>query len=298
MKSITKQQIEKDIANKKYNPLNDILFKFVFGKEERKEITISFLNAALGREGKDEITDIKFRNSEFSALAENEKSTRLDIFCTTQIEEKIDVEIQINNRKNIEKRTLFYWSNMYLSGHKKGQDYNELKPSITINLLNYNNFDATEPMHSMFAVYNMNTGKKLCNDLELHFFELKKFQKKPIAELSRIERWMAYFSNKLDVSELQELGMQDSKIKDALDASDRFMDDLDERLAYVNREMAMMDYKSDTEGYYMDGFAEGKADERYNIIMNMIENGIDDETINKLTKISVEEIKEIRKNNK
>ncbi|MBQ9220719.1 hypothetical protein [Succinivibrio sp.] len=92
--------------------------------------------------------------------------------------------------------------------------------------------------------------------------------------------------------------MQDSKIKDALDASDRFMDDLDERLAYVNREMAMMDYKSDTEGYYMDGFAEGKADERYNIIMNMIENGIDDETINKLTKISVEEIKEIRKNNK
>jgi len=60
MKNITKQQIEQDIANKKYNPLNDLLFKFVFGKEERKEITISFLNAALGREGDDEITDIKF----------------------------------------------------------------------------------------------------------------------------------------------------------------------------------------------------------------------------------------------
>ena len=297
MKSITKQQIEKDIANKKYNPLNDILFKFVFGKEERKEITISFLNAALGREGKDEITDIKFRNSEFSALAENEKSTRLDIFCTTQIDEKIDVEIQINNRKNIEKRTLFYWSNMYLSGHKKGQDYNELKPSITINLLNYNNFDATEPMHSMFSVYNMSTGKRLCNDLELHFFELKKFQKKPISELSRIERWIAYFSNKLDVSELQELAMQDSKIKDALEASDRFMDDLDERLAYVNREMAMMDYKSDTEGYYRDGIAKGRAEERYDIIRNMMENGADDETINKLTKISIEEIREVRKNN-
>ena len=230
----------------------------------------------------------------------------MDIFCTTQIEEKIDVEIQINNRKNIEKRTLFYWSNMYLSGHKKGQDYNELKSSITINLLNYNNFDATEPMHSMFAVYNMNTGKKLCNDLELHFFELKKFQKKPIAELSRIERWMAYFSNKLDVSELQELGMQDSKIKDALDASDRFMDDLDERLAYVNREMAMMDYKSDTEGYYRDGFADGKAEgkaegraeERFNILKEMIKNGFDNETIHKITTLSLEEINDFRKNNK
>jgi len=298
MKNITKQQIEQDIANKKYNPLNDLLFKFVFGKEERKEITISFLNAALGREGNDEITDIKFRNSEFSALAENEKSTRLDIFCTTQIDEKIDVEIQINNRKNIEKRTLFYWSNMYLSGHKKGQDYNELKPSITINLLNYNNFESTEPMHSMFSVYNRNTGNRLCNDLELHFFELKKFQKKPIAELSRIERWMAYFSNKLDVSELQELGMQDSKIKDALDASDRFMDDLDERLAYVNREMAMMDYKSDTEGYYRDGIAKGRAEERFNILKEMIKNGFDNETIHKITTLSLEEIKDFRKNNK
>ena len=298
MKNITKQQIEQDIANKKYNPLNDLLFKFVFGKEERKEITISFLNAALGREGNDEITDIKFRNSEFSALAENEKSTRLDIFCTTQIDEKIDVEIQINNRKNIEKRTLFYWSNMYLSGHKKGQDYNELKPSITINLLNYNNFESTEPMHSMFAVYNYSTGKKLCNDLEIHFFELKKFQKKPIAELSRIERWMAYFSNKLDVSELQELGMQDSKIKDALDASDRFMDDLDERLAYVNREMAMMDYKSDIEGYYRDGIAKGRAEERFNILKEMIKNGFDNETIHKITTLSLEEIKDFRKNNK
>ena len=109
---------------------------------------------------------------------------------------------------------------------------------------------------------------------------------------------MAYFSNKLDVSELQELGMQDSKIKDALDASDRFMDDLDERLAYVNREMAMMDYKSDIEGYYRDGIAKGRAEERFNILKEMIKNGFDNETIHKITTLSLEEIKDFRKNNK
>ncbi len=294
MENILKQRIEKNIENKIYNPLNDLLFKFVFGKEERKEITISFLNAALGRDGKDEITDIKFSNSEFSALADKEKTTRLDVFCITQSDEKIDVEIQINNRKNIEKRTLFYWANMYLSGLKKGQDYKELKPSITINLLNYNNFGPTEPMHSKFSVYNKDTGMRLCNDLELHFFELKKFNKKPISELSRIERWMAYFSNKLNTGELQELGMLDSKIKDALDASDKFMDDISERLAYVNREMALMDYKSDTEGHYRDGFADGKAEEHFEMLKTMILNGADDETINKLTNVSLEEIKEIR----
>ncbi|SFS34032.1 hypothetical protein SAMN02910357_00204 [Succinivibrio dextrinosolvens] len=88
--------------------------------------------------------------------------------------------------------------------------------------------------------------------------------------------------------------MQDSKIKDALDATDRFMDDLDERLAYVNREMAMMDYKSDTEGYYREGIAKGES----NIILKMINKGFDDETISYITEISIEKIREIRKNNK
>ncbi|SKA58115.1 hypothetical protein SAMN02745213_00348 [Succinivibrio dextrinosolvens DSM 3072] len=105
---------------------------------------------------------------------------------------------------------------------------------------------------------------------------------------------MAYFSNKLNAGELQELGMLDSKIKDALDASDKFMDDISERLAYVNREMALMDYKSDTEGHYRDGFADGKAEEHFEMLKTMILNGADDETINKLTNVSLEEIKEIR----
>ena len=43
-----------------YTPLNDYLFKFVFGREERKRITLSFLNAVLEREETDELTDISF----------------------------------------------------------------------------------------------------------------------------------------------------------------------------------------------------------------------------------------------
>ena len=43
-----------------YNPLNDYLFKFIFGREERKRITLSFLNAVLNREGEDALMDITF----------------------------------------------------------------------------------------------------------------------------------------------------------------------------------------------------------------------------------------------
>ena len=59
--SITQRQIENDIANKRYNPMNDVLFKFIFGREERKNITIDLLNAILDRTGKQAIKDIQFK---------------------------------------------------------------------------------------------------------------------------------------------------------------------------------------------------------------------------------------------
>ena len=77
-KSLLRQAIENDIANKKYNPMNDILFKFIFGKEERKHVTIDFLNAVLDRHGAKAIKDIQFQNSEIVPLYEDDKLTRLD----------------------------------------------------------------------------------------------------------------------------------------------------------------------------------------------------------------------------
>ncbi len=293
MKELLKQRIERDIDRKQYNFMNDLLFKFVFGKEERKEITIDFLNAALERSGEDEIKDISFEDKEFSAESLMDKTAILDIYCVTQSGEKVNVEVQVVNHKDIAQRTLYYWSRMYLSGFNRGDKYNQLKPAITINLLNYTNF-AEAPVHSMYSVYNKETRARLNNDMELHFFEINKFQKKPIEEMTRIERWLAYFSNKLSAKELEELGMKDSGIQGALDASDIFMANKEERNAYIRREMAIMDQVSDREGFIQEGFEKGFDQAVNRIITNMIQAGIDDSQIAKFTNQSLEKIQQIR----
>ena len=89
--------------------------------------------------------------------------------------------------------------------------------------------------------------------MELHFLEVPKFQKKPVKEMTRIERWLAYFSNKLDEKEMEELAMQETAIHTALDAASIFMQDENERLAYLNREMAIMDYESDKAAWTKEG---------------------------------------------
>ena len=263
--SLAAQDIMEDIKNRKYNPLNDVLFKFIFGKEERKQVTIDFLNAVLDRKGKNAIKDIHFRNSEIIPLFDGDKLTRLDIFCVTEKGERIDVEVQIVNQKNMERRTLFYWAQMYLMSLGSGGLYQDLRPCITINILRYNIFPGTAA-HSMYSIYNMAAKRRLSNDMELHFLEVPKFQMKPIKDMTRMERWFAYFSNKLDEKERKELAMKDIAIQTAMDAAAIFMQDSNERLAYLNREMAIMDYESDRAMWTAEGRsagrAEGKAEER------------------------------------
>ena len=291
-KSLMRQAIENDIANKKYNPMNDVLFKFIFGKEERKHVTIDFLNAVLGRHGARAIRDIQFQNSEIVPLYEDDKLTRLDIFCVTEDGTQIDVEVQIVDKKNMERRTLYYWSQMYLMNLAKGGKYQSLKPSITINILRYNIFPG-QPAHSMYSIYNMETGRRLNEDMELHFLEVPKFQKKPVSEMTSVERWLAYFSNKLDIKEMEELAMNEAAIQTALDAAAVFMQNKQERLNYLNREMAIMDYESDKDAWIDAGRAEGEKTADRRTAKRMLAKNKSIDEILELVDLNREEIEKI-----
>ena len=52
------------MRTRRFNALNDILFKFVFGHRENKDITLSFINAVLGLEGERAFVDLQFADRE------------------------------------------------------------------------------------------------------------------------------------------------------------------------------------------------------------------------------------------
>lgn len=80
-----------------YNPLNDYLFKFIFGREERKRITLSFLNAVLNREGEDALMDITFIDREFDPQFADDKQSQLDIYGIASDGSQINIEVQLVN---------------------------------------------------------------------------------------------------------------------------------------------------------------------------------------------------------
>ena len=85
-----------------------------------------------------------------------------------------------------------------------------------------------------------------------------------------MKRWLAYFSNKLDEKEMEELAMNEAAIQTSLDATSIFMQDDKERLKYLNREMAIIDYESDKAAWTEEGRAEGEAKERAKGIKNLV----------------------------
>ena len=76
--------------------------------------------------------------------------------------------------------------------------------------------------------------------------------------MTKMERWLAYFANQLSDDEKGELIMSDEAIHKAVDAARTFLQNDAERLAYINRELAILDYNSD----HRDAFEEGKAEGR------------------------------------
>ena len=154
---------------------------------------------------------------------------------------------------------------MYLMSLPSGKKYQDLRPAITINLLGFSVFHHEKP-HSRFILYDEVNSLRLNQDLELHFLEIPKYAeapKKPIIRLTKMERWLAYFANQLTKEERRELAMKDEKIKDAMDAAQIFLSNKEERRRYINREMALMDRRSE--------LASAREDERDKTIIKNIQ---------------------------
>ena len=79
--------------------------------------------------------------------------------------------------------------------------------------------------------------------------------------------------------------MNEAFIQTALDATAIFMQDSDERLKYLNREMAIMDYESDKAAWIDEGRKEGREEGRDEMIKLLLSLG-------KITADDVREIKE------
>ncbi len=282
------------------DPKNDFAFHWVFGRVENKDILLSFLNAVFKLPPSEKLTDIILIDTNLTKEVLQEKASRLDVRAETKTGEQINIEIQLINEHNTEKRTLFYWSRMYTSQLKAGQNYSKLKKTVTINILNFN-YIATSKYHNIFQLLERDSRVLLTDVLEIHFLELPKLKQKEVTLETPLVNWLLFFKAFRDQKLREVLAVNEPAIGKAMRALDLIEQDEQARRIYELREKARYDYTSAMDARLeqgkaegkLEGKTEGKMERTIEIARNMLLLKMNIDVIQKTTGLSSEEISKL-----
>ena len=99
----------------------------------------------------------------------NSKESIVDIKCITDTNEIVMIEIQLQGNEIFANRVLFYWANGYSLTLNKVEDYKELSPVISINILNFILSEEIEDCHTCYVIKELRHNKILTDHCQLHF---------------------------------------------------------------------------------------------------------------------------------
>lgn len=277
--------------------LDDYIFKRIFTRDNPNGILRDFLEAVLNIK----IKNVQVLNTEIPKDLLEEKGNILDIRAELDSSKIVDIEMQVKNYGNIDKRSVTYMSKNISTQIKIGEDYAILKPSIVINIINFERykrnsyhsvahmrFDKTKAKEYIDLGYKEE--EEIATDvLEMHFIELPKFIKKNPKAKTRLEQWLWLIAGKEEKLEMSKL--DNPEVKKAMELVEEIMADPKERELYEARKMAKFNYDSGI-AYAKE---EGKKEERAKNAKKMKEMHIPDNQICQILNITQQELNNIIK---
>ncbi len=271
------------------NPRVDFAFKKLFGSEENKDLLISLINAIVSEQ--DRVAEVTLKNPYTLTDYRAGKISILDIKAKSEITGRwFNVEMQISEDYNFDKRAIYYWAKLVTEQLSEGMMFKELKKTISINIMDFNFIPKTTEVHSCYKIINTATGKddKLHDIFELHYIELKKFKKSYQQIENALDRWSSFLTkaSQLDKEHIPMELASDKAIVKAIEAVDRMFNE-EERLVYEVRMQSLADVESKIASAEEKGMEKGR-EEGINeaskaIALNLLEKGIDIATIAEVT---------------
>ena len=280
------------------SPKVDFVFKRIFGAEENQDVLISFLNAVFEDAGQPLIVSVEILNPFLDKDALSDKMSVLDVKARTESGMLVDVEIQLQNQQNMEKRALFYWSKLFQGQLQDGDSYHQLHKAVTVNVVDFN-YLATNRYHSTFHLYDDTLGLMLTDLLEIHFIELRKLDAQWVGLERRLVRWMLFLTTKTREG-LEALAMQEpAAIHKALTTLEFLSQDKRARQLYEERQKGLMTYKANMEGAREEGREQGrevgKHQHALETAQKMLGAGLEVPQVAEFVGLSVDEVEAIRR---
>lgn len=282
------------------NPRVDVAFKKIFGSEENKDLLISLINSIVGKE--DQVVDVTLLNPYNQKNFKKDKLSILDIKAEGNHGKKFNIEIQITDEADYDKRALYYWARLYTTQLQESEDYSTLEKVIGIRILNFTSILEAEKYHNVFHITEKETGLHYFKELELHTIELKKFTDafgKEYEDIgskiqSSLDLWSAFLTKHDLISRVKlPQDLENIPVNKAIEVLNVMNFSDEEREAYEDHLKWLRIEANSLKKAEEKGIAKGRKDRNVEIARSLLKQGVSPDQISEATGLSLQDLKTI-----
>jgi predicted transposase/invertase (TIGR01784 family) len=303
--------------SEKISPRIDLAFKKIFGVEENKDLLILLINSIVSKE--DQVADVTLLNPYNAKNFKEDKLSILDIKAKGIDGKQFNVEIQITDEADYDKRALYYWGKLYTEQLKTSDPYANLCKTIGIHILNFTSISGSSKYHHAFHLIDEETGMRYFKDIELHTIELNKFSKSSDDDLNSLvgkiknalDVWIAFLTRNdlLDPNNLPKTlnnpGLKKAlNVLEVMNLSKTEREIYEDKLRWFRTEVSALQKMHDdtlvkgieigkAEGLEQ-GLEQGVETRNLEVAMNMLKANLDIQLISTMTSLSESEILKLK----
>lgn len=295
------------------NPFTDFGFKKIFGEELNKDLLIDFLNELL--KGEQCIKDLTYKKTENLGSTEVDRKAIFDLYCENDMGQKFIVELQKTKQSRyncgIKDRSIYYSTFPIVEQAERGKWNYELKSVYTVAILDFtfDDEDHDKTVVSHVQLLNTKTKKVFYDKLTFIYLQMPNFVKAEEELENKFDKWLYIFKNLPNLQE-RPVKLQERVFEKLFSIAEVAKFTPSERDAYEDSLKYYRDLKNSLDTAREEGLAEGlekglekgieKGIEKRDceIVLKMVENGISNEDIQKITGLTIDKIEQILQNNK
>jgi predicted transposase/invertase (TIGR01784 family) len=272
-------------------PKIDFAFKLLFGDERSKNILADFLKAVLPGLADEEFEELTITDPHLKRESSGDKLEILDVKLRTGGGKSLDIEIQVSDIPEMRSRISYYLSNMVTEQIGRGGDYNDLKQAVSIVITDYDFIPESMRCHTVFQMLEREEHFPFNDLMEIHVLNLERL---PPDEEGKLADWLRFLKAETE-EEFKMVAEKNPMIQEAYCKLQVMSEDEANRMIYEARLKAQRDDHSRMNGAHQKGLQEGELNATRRIVLEMGKEGLDIETITRVTHLSEQEVNNILK---
>lgn len=228
----------------------------------------------------------------------DDKLAILDVNARLSDGTEVNIEVQVSDTKDYRDRTAYYSAKRLVAQGQKGMMYDEFNEVVSLNIVDYVQFEETEKAYTSFTLKEETENILLSDLIRIDFLELPKALAIDKSIDNKKLLWAKFFKAETS-EELQEIVNQDATFKEPVNKlMNLSLSPKLQELEFLKQKTEW--HKQAREDLVYDngvkqGIEQGIERRDNEIILNMLNNGMDINSIASILNIESEKIEKVNK---